>query len=216
MHPWVIARTPGAGEVMEAGDIAALRRQKMPPDVVREVLADARSYQEIAEACGVPYQTVAQIKARRLYGDVPFEGEIPRGARQALKPEVVRGILADPRVYDEIAASYGLSYQMVAHIKSRRIGARVLFEGAIPRGSRRDDDEKVRAIYLDPDDHATAAAKYGVTYTMVTNIRRRRSHEAVTRGLTAPQRSRAPREETLQEMEARHATERAALLRRML
>jgi hypothetical protein len=104
---------------------------------------------------------------------------------------------------------------MVLHVKNRRVGARVPFAGDIPRGAPR-DDEKVRAIYLDPDDHGTAATKYGVTYTMVTNIRRRRSHETVTRGLTPPLRSRAPRQETLQEMEARHAAERAALLRKML
>ena len=48
--------------------------------------------------------------------------------------------------------------------------------------------------------HGTAATKYGVTYTMVTSIRRRRSHETVTRGLTPPLRSRALRQETLQEM----------------
>ena len=201
---------------MEAADIAALRRQKMPPAVVRDILADARPYQEIAEACGVPYQTVAQIKSRRLHGDVHFEGDIPRGARQTLKPEVVKGILADPRPYDEIAEAYGLSYQKVLHIKHRRVGARVPFEGEIPRGSRRDDDEKVRAIYLDPDDHATAAAKYGVTYTMVVNIRQRRSHAMVTKGLVPSQRSRALRQETLQELEARHAAEKAALLRKML
>lgn len=215
MHPWIIARSPGAGEVMEASDIAALLKQRMPPDAVREVLADARPYREIAEACGMTYQAIAMIKSRRLHADVAFEGDIPRGARQSLDPEVVRGVLADPRAYDEIAAGYGLSYQMVLHIKNRRVGARVPFEGGIPRGAPR-DDEKVRAIYLDPDDHGTAATKYGVTYTMVTNIRRRRSHETVTRGLTPPLRSRAPRQETLQEMEARHATERAALLRRGL
>ena len=160
MHPWIIARSPGAGEVMEAADIAALRRQRMPPDVVREVLADPRPYMEIAKMCRVTYQTIALIKSRRLHGEVSFEGEIPRGTRRG--------------------------------------------------------DEKARAIFLDPDDNGTAATKYGVSYTVVTNIRRRRSHETVTRGLTPPLRSRAPRQETLQEMEARHATERAALLRKML
>ena len=215
MHPWIIARSPGAGEVMEASDIAALLKQRMPPDAVREVLADARPYREIAEACGMTYQAIALIKSRRLHGDVVYTGDIPRGARQSLDPEVVKGILADPRAYDEIAAGYGLSYQMVLHIKNRRVGARVPFEDDIPRGAPR-DDAKVRAIYLDPDDHGTAATKYNVTYTMVANIRRRRSHETVTRGLTPPLRSRALRQETLQEMEARHAAERATLLRKLL
>jgi hypothetical protein len=120
MHPWIIARTPGAREVMEAGDIAALRRQKMPPEVVQALLADARAYDVIAKAYGVTYQMVAQIKTRRLYAHVPYEGEIPRGARGGgADAATVREIFLDPSPAREIALRHGVSLNVVRQIKQR-------------------------------------------------------------------------------------------------
>lgn len=159
-HPWVIARSKDALEILEAFEAAALLQQRrMPDEVVRELLADPRPYDEIAAAFGIGYQMVSQIKNRRAYATVPFEGVIPRGARDLL------------------------------------------------------DVERARQIYLDPSDHRTASEKYGVTYATVMNIRNRRTHAALTKGLTPPQRRNAARTETPAEMEARHAAERATLSR---
>jgi len=120
MHPWIIARTPGAREVMEAGDIAALRRQKMPPEVVQALLADARAYDVIAKEYGVSYQMVAQIKTRRLYAHVPYEGEVPRGARGGgADAATVREIFLDPSPAREIALRHGVSLNVVRQIKQR-------------------------------------------------------------------------------------------------
>lgn len=144
MHPWIIARTPGAREVMEAGDIAALRRQKMPPEVVQALLADARAYDVIAKAYGVTYQMVAQIKTRRLYAHVPYEGEIPRGARA--DAAAVREIFLDPSPAREIAARHGVSLSVVRQIKQRVSHERVTRNLIAPPSGHETLRAEVRAM----------------------------------------------------------------------
>ena len=161
MHPWIIARTPGAREVMEAADIAALRRQKIPSEVVRALLADARVYDVIAKEYGVSYQMVAQIKTRRLYAHVPYEGDIPRGAA----------------------------------------GGRV-------------DGATARDIFLDPSPAREIAARRGVSLSVVRQIKQRISHKRVTRNLVAPPSEYETLRADARAMKERHKAELAALLQR--
>jgi hypothetical protein len=144
MHPWIVARTPGAWDVMEAADIVALRRQKMPPDVVQALLADARAYDVIAEAYGVSYQMVAQIKTRRLYAHVSYEGEIPRGARA--DAATVREIFLDPSPAREIAARHGVSLNVVRQIKQRVSHERVTRNLVAPQSGPGTFRGEVRAM----------------------------------------------------------------------
>ena len=144
MHPWIIARTPGAWDVMEAADIVALRRQKMPPEVVQALLADARVYDVIAKEYGVSYQMVAQIKTRRLYAHVPYEGEIPRGARA--DAATVREIFLDPSPAREIAARHGVSLNVVRQIKQRVSHERVTRNLVAPQSGPDTFRGEVRAM----------------------------------------------------------------------
>lgn len=164
LHPWVIARSDDALEVMDAWEAAALRRQKMPPEVVRSILADPRAYGVIAEECRVPYQMVAQIKSRRVYAHVPYDGEIPRGARGGgLDPRTARNIFLDPATPREIAARHGVSVGVVRQIKQRVAHAHATRDMTPPPPSTRETlRAELRALKARYDtERAALLAKLG-------------------------------------------------------
>lgn len=135
MHPWVIARARDARDFLDADEIAAWRRQKMPADVVQSILADARPYDEIAVAHNVSYQMIAQIKSRRLYGHVPFDGAVPRGSRSLLSAETVRAVYLDPATAREAAKRHGVSLATVQQIRQGRTHAEVTRGLTSPRAT---------------------------------------------------------------------------------
>ena len=137
LHPWIVSRAPNARDFLEAAEIADWRRRKMPPEVVQVVLADARPYGEIAAACNVGYQTVAAIKARRLYAHVPFAGEVPRGSRSALSAETVRAVYLDPATTREAAQRHGVSLSRARQIRQGRIGVDITHGLTSPSAARR-------------------------------------------------------------------------------
>ena len=161
VHPWVVARSRDALEVLEVDEAAALRRQKMPAEVVREVLADPRPYGEIAHDYGVSYQTVAQIKARRLYAHVSFAGDIPRGTRSGDAGKVAE-IYLSPGSSRAIAARHGVSEHTVRRIKQGLAYTRVTRDLTPPLSARETVRAELRALKARYDDERAALlAKLG-------------------------------------------------------
>lgn len=137
VHPWIMARARDARDFIDASEIVAWRRKKMPDEVVTAILSDARPYSEIAAACNISYQMVAQIKTRRLYGHVPFEGSIPRGARATMSPETVRAVFLDSDTVLDSARKHGVSAAKVMQIRQRRTHGDITAGLVSPRAALR-------------------------------------------------------------------------------
>lgn len=107
---------------MSLEEIKVLHQQRMPAEIVCEILADPRPYREIENDYGVPRHVISGIKNRKLHADVEYDGVIgrpPRGG-YSLSPQEVRAIRAAKGHYKSIAHTMGVAEQVVYDIRRKR------------------------------------------------------------------------------------------------
>lgn len=93
---------------------------------VRAILADARPYAEIGHEYGIAASTVGSIKNRTSWAHIDVEHVAkakrvsPRkGKSDKITPEIVREIRSSELSGNELAERYGVSKQLISHIRTR-------------------------------------------------------------------------------------------------
>jgi hypothetical protein len=100
---------------------------KITEDQARAILADPRPHSEIAADYGLKPSTISSIKTRRSWAhlDVDFVAKAKRvspnkGKSDKVTPEIVRDIRSSQLQGNELAKKYGISVQLVSHIRHRK------------------------------------------------------------------------------------------------
>lgn len=91
----------------------------------------------------------------------------------------VRAILADTRSHEAISAEYGISSPTISEIKKRRTWRHIDHPGNASHGNARLTPEQVRAIRADPRVQRLIAADHGITASVVSDIKTRKSWKHV-------------------------------------
>jgi hypothetical protein len=161
------------------------RNWKVTEEIARAIIVDPRPQAEIAEAYGLSHLTVHLIKKGRVLPHLDrSDVAINKPGRPSVLTETeALAIVTDPRTYVEVAAEFGVTADMVRHIKKGRRWKDIDRSGLVDnpgkrasgnpggRRPRQFTDEEGLAIIPDPRPYGVIARDFGCSAAMIREIK---------------------------------------------